>query len=53
MTTAPTKPKPTWPRPQLVHDQGQLFVEPAYQDGQPYSDDEDEPADEEPAIITA
>jgi hypothetical protein len=44
--TAP-KPKPVYPRPQLVHDHGLLFVEPAYQDGQPYPDDDDDEDDGE------
>jgi hypothetical protein len=43
MTTA-TRPKPRhdYPRPQLVHDHRLLFVEPAYKDGEPYADDEDD-----------
>lgn len=29
-----------WPRPRLVHDHATLFVQPVYQDGQPYTDDD-------------
>ncbi|MGW8702305.1 hypothetical protein ACWGOK_36190 [Streptomyces eurythermus] len=43
----PAQPATTWPRPQLVHDHQALFVEPAYEDGQPY-DDPDEEEDTEP-----
>lgn len=50
MTTAPTKPKPTWPRPQLVHDHQQLFVQPVYEDGQVYADDSDDDLEDEPVL---
>ncbi|MFF7190574.1 hypothetical protein ACFZAR_36390 [Streptomyces sp. NPDC008222] len=45
----PTKPKPqqSYPRPELVHDHAKLFQEPAYDNGQPYTDD-DEDDDTEP-----
>lgn len=51
---APTRPPRTasphreWPRPALVHDHRQLFREPAYLDGQPYTNDDDL-EDDEPA----
>lgn len=41
----PTQPATAWPRPQLVHDHGALFREPAYEDGQPYDQDDDEDDD--------
>lgn len=49
--TAPTlKPKPqiVYPRPPLVCDHSSLFVEPAYEDGQPYTDQDDEDEDTGP-----
>lgn len=47
--TAPTpvKPKPTWPRPQLVHQHADLFREPAYENGEPYAEQDDEDDDGE------
>ena len=36
----PAGPRREWPRPPLVHDHRQLFREPAYEDGQPYQDDD-------------
>ncbi|WP_158713903.1 hypothetical protein [Streptomyces seoulensis] len=55
MTTAPPRPPatrintprtaPAWPRPTLVHDHRTLFLEPAYEDGQPYDDEDDEDDD--------
>jgi hypothetical protein len=44
----PAGPRRDWPRPPLVHDHRQLFVEPAYEGGQPYADDDDL-EDDEPA----
>ena len=41
-------PRREWPRPTLVHDHRQLFVQPAYEGGQPYTDDDDL-EDDEPA----
>lgn len=42
----PTTAQHDWPRPPLVHDHQQLFVEPVYRDGKPYTvDDEDDPDD--------
>jgi len=46
--TARPGPRREWPRPTLVHDHRQLFVEPAYEGGQPYTDDDDL-EDDEPA----
>ena len=42
-TTAP--PKHAYPRPPLVHDRATLFREPAYQDGEPYAEPDDEDAE--------
>lgn len=42
MPATTLKPKPSWPRPQLVHDHRQLFVQPVYEDGQVYADDSDD-----------
>ncbi|GAA3807905.1 hypothetical protein ACFQ0G_53735 [Streptomyces chiangmaiensis] len=39
--TATVAPKQTYPRPQLVHDHTRMFVEPTYQDGQPYAEDDE------------
>lgn len=36
-----TMPAPSRPRPPLVHDHQALFLEPAYEDGQPYDDGDD------------
>jgi len=36
-----------WPRPPLVHDHAVLFREPAYQDGQPYTDADQDDEDED------
>lgn len=35
-----------YPRPRLVHDHAVLFREPAYPDGQPYTDDPDDEDDD-------
>ena len=43
-TVAP--PQHIYPRPPLVHDRTVLFQEPAYQDGEPYADDEEDDASE-------
>ncbi|MFB7738258.1 hypothetical protein ACFC08_28495 [Streptomyces sp. NPDC056112] len=42
-TAAPAKPKPkvAYLRPPLVHDHGKLFVEASYEDGEPYTSDDD------------
>lgn len=56
MTTAarrPVKPRIDYPRPPLVRDHRDLFREPAYEDGQPYADQDLEDEDAEDAIITA
>ncbi|MGW4270787.1 hypothetical protein ACWEGQ_00115 [Streptomyces seoulensis] len=37
-----TVPRDSYPRPHLIHDHTSLFIEPAYPDGQPYADDQDE-----------
>lgn len=39
-------PKPSWPKPRLVHQHADLFREPAYQDGQPYTNHDDEDDDD-------
>lgn len=44
-----TSPRREWPRPALVHDHRQLFREPAYEDGQPYTNDDEDLEDAEPA----
>lgn len=36
-----TPPKSSYPRPPLVHDHAQLFVEARYEDGEPYTADDD------------
>lgn len=46
-----TPPRDSYPRPHLVHDHARLFQEPAYADGQPYADDQDD-EDEREATIT-
>lgn len=38
-----------WPRPPLVRDHRELFREPTYQDGQPYSDGMDDGTEDEGA----
>ncbi|MFJ4473185.1 hypothetical protein ACIP2X_37625 [Streptomyces sp. NPDC089424] len=42
---------PELPQPRAVFQHGDLFVEPVYEDGQPYAEPDDED-DDEPAIIT-
>lgn len=42
VTTARPKQQHDYPRPQLVRDHAVLFQEPVYQDGQPYTDHDDE-----------
>jgi hypothetical protein len=48
VTALPAKPKQklSYPRPPLSFQHGDLFREPAYQDGQPYADDDLEDDDE-------
>jgi hypothetical protein len=40
-----TDPAPSRPRPPLVHEHRQLFREPAYEDGQPYDDSDEDDQD--------
>jgi hypothetical protein len=39
--TRPAKLRIAYPRPPLTRDHGVLFREPAYEDGQPYREDDD------------
>ena len=48
MTTA-VRHAPAYPRPPLVFQHRDLFREPAYENGQPYADEDE---DDEPATIT-
>lgn len=41
-TVLPLRPRIDYPRPQLVNDHTKLFVEPTYEDGEPYAQDDDE-----------
>ncbi|MGV9891657.1 hypothetical protein [Streptomyces sp. NPDC003395] len=41
-TTGRPKPRIDYPRPQLVRDHAVLFQEPVYEDGQPYTDDDED-----------
>jgi hypothetical protein len=40
MPATVTLPKLSYPRPELRHRHEDLFREPAYEDGQPYTDDD-------------
>ncbi|MFE6412631.1 hypothetical protein ACFVOR_37490 [Streptomyces sp. NPDC057837] len=46
MPTTATKPRIDYPRPPVVFQHRDLFREPAYEDGQPYTGDEDLEDDE-------
>ncbi|MFR9794186.1 hypothetical protein ACL07V_37125 [Streptomyces sp. MB22_4] len=41
-TVLPPKLRIDYPRPQLVNDHATLFVEPTYEDGEPYAQDDEE-----------
>lgn len=45
MPATATPPRAAYPRPQVCHQHNVLFREPAYEDGQPYADLDDEDDD--------